>query len=134
MASNIRKQRYQIVPIRITAANQIVGINVETDNAYDKIKSIQAEVLNSAALTGGAFSTPFTVNDQVVFDTGFEMKLLYSTLNVPAKDRSFPLNNVSAKGAKVQFQFQDNGGFVANGNAPYTINLYLHLVNEVEAK
>jgi hypothetical protein len=133
---NIRFERVQIIPVTITGANFEAEVETTTDRNFEIIEAIEATVDNPVVFTGGGnyISQDFTVNGLVIYDRGFETKLLYSTTNVAAKERPRPVKHAQAMGSTVKFAIKDNGGYVANGNAQYTINVYLYLKNPEEAK
>lgn len=125
----LRKRRFQMVDISVTAANQTVQQDTELDKNFKKVKALQVLFSNVNAVQGGTFSDGgLLIQDKVVFDPGFQLKMLWSNHNgVGVKERWYPMDDPAA-GARLKFTFKDNGGFAAVG-AAYTVTLVLELSN-----
>lgn len=130
--STLRKIKYQLVPLTITAASQSVSTSaVTTDRNYKRVKGIALNVSDAAAAEEGTFDK-FEINSREIYPAGFETKLISCGQDVPPNDRYDKEVDEAAENSTVNITYTDGN---AVGTAfPYTINVYLLLENPVEGK
>ena len=128
MASRLPKHRIQVVNIgAITSGNTFSKNNVALDLNYKKVIGIALNVSNETGLTNSTF-TKFTIDGVEVFASGFEAKMIYTTMDQGPDLRFFTKGiDFTALGKLLNLTYVDGGGGVN-----YNANLYLLLGSPID--
>ncbi len=116
-------QKYQILEAIVSEPNQSVRFSDYLDKDFKY-------------LTGMAVVDFFTfqssleysaIDGKELFPRGFELVFLQANNFVRPSDRFFGLEDVEAKGKKIELEFKDGG---TSPLYPFTLKVYLRLENE----
>lgn len=128
--STLRKIKYQLVTLTVTAASTTVSTSsVTTDRNYKRVKGIALNVSDAAAAEAGIFDK-FEINSREIYPQGFETKLVSCGQDVPPNERFDKDVDEVAENSTVNISYTDGN---AVGTAfPYSVSIYLLLENPIE--
>lgn len=119
---SIPKVKYQLYSFNVTAANQAIQIDFESDKLYKTVTGINLLLTDNNA----RFSTiQLDVNGQEVFPEHFEVIRIRFRPNAPF---GYDYHNLRepAGGSKIKGKYKDFG---IGASYPYTVTLTLRLEN-----
>lgn len=122
-AKQLRKIKYQIIPIAVTSANAIETSAVVVDQNYQNVVGVQVTTTAAAALAAGVFDK-FEIGSKEVYPKGFELKMINSGQDVAVNERFDKEIDEPGEGATINITYRDPA-YAAN----YTIYVYLKLKN-----
>jgi hypothetical protein len=126
-----RPIRYQKVSLTIPlATNVISAVNVTTDKLYQRVTGIYATCSDATGMNNSTFDK-FDIDNQEIYPTGFEAKLISTGQEVPPNDKFDHDINERANQSAVAITYRDGGAGTAY---PYTVNFYLRLENPNEER
>jgi hypothetical protein len=121
----MKKLKYQLVRIAITASGIEVPVEFNTEKGYAMVTGVTTNSSDRNAYLGCYFNR-FEINNREIFPEGYEVKMITTGIDVPADDRFYSKIMEPADGTKVSIKYKDGG----NANAyPYTATIYLRLEN-----
>lgn len=122
--------KYQIIKVQVESAGSTVSISAETDKLYARVESLYVSLPNEDSHFGSSLS--LRIAEEEIFPEGFETKLLAVNQSTSPNERFFQFGadeKVEAGGSHLEGRFTD-GGYTTNVKFPYTMNIYLKLINE----
>ena len=114
------KQKIQLIEKEIPNANAAVRITEELDKDYQYLTGIA--VLDNIGLSSILLHSSIDGNE--LFPKNFEVSFFQSNLFVAPNERFLTLVEKTAKGNRLELDFQDGG---TAPNYPYTLKIYLKL-------
>ncbi|MGQ0829403.1 MAG: hypothetical protein ACT4ON_13525 [Bacteroidota bacterium] len=125
----LRNIKYQKIDLTIAAANDVVSTKgVTTDRSYKKVKGIQVTCTDGEAHELGSFDK-FEINSREIYCNGYEIKLIFSGIDVAPNERFDKEVDEEAENSTVDITYRDKN--VAGTIFPYTVSIYLRLENPV---
>lgn len=114
--------KYQHLTYQVTAANQQIAIDAETDKLYKTCTGINVLLTVNTAI----FSTiPLDINNVELFPDKFEVVRILFRTHVPFGFDYHPINRPAA-GSRIKGTYTDSGVSIY----PYTISISLRLENK----
>ena len=116
-------QKYQILEAEVSELGQTVKLSDYLDKDYKYLTGIG--VINPSVFTGSLEYS--AIDGAELFPRGFELLFLQSTNFINPSDRFFGLEDVEAKGKKIDMEIKN---LAQSPTYPFTLKIYLRLENE----
>ncbi len=99
------------------------------DQTFKNVIAIAVQATNPAGLVGSTFSQPLSIGGEIVFDGGYEAKMLYAGQEVAPKEKFMFFDKpYKAEGNQLVSQYTDTSGLT------YGVTIYLWLTNDLIIK
>ena len=116
-------QKYQILETEVNEAGQIIKFSDYLDKDFKYLTGIA--VVDT--YTYQATLEYSAIDGKELFPRGFEMLFLQANNFVNPTDRFFSLEDIEAKGKKIELEFKDGA---TSPIYPFTLKVYLRLENK----
>ena len=116
-------QKYQVLEAVVSKPNELVKFSDYLDKDYKYLTGM-------AVLEFYTFQSSFeysAIDGKELLPRGFELVFLQANNFVNPSERFFGLEDVEAKGKKIELEFKDGG---VSSQYPFTLKVYLRLENE----
>lgn len=114
------EKAFQIIPVKVLNANQVVKVNTETKMEHAKIVGVFGSATSDFGIIGSTLD--LSIDEKEVFPEGFEASLINRQVGVNINELPYSIER-KAKNSKIKLTFIDGGNI--NTKYPYTYNLYL---------
>ena len=116
----VLEKAFQIIPLIITTANEVVKKTTETKIYHDKIVGLYGSATSDFGIINSTIE--LSIDEKEVFPELFEASLINRQVGVNINELPYKIER-KAKNSKVKITYTDGGN--VNAIYPYTYNLYL---------